>query len=390
MERKKLVILGSTGSIGCNVLDVVRALPERFDVIGLSAHRRGELLARQAAEFRPRVVGLTSEEGEGEFRRNATDPQPEVRTGPDSVTALASLPDADIVVNALVGAAGLRPTVAALEAGNALALANKESLVLAGGIIMDLASRTGVPVRPIDSELGAMGQCLAFRGGDGRAEVRKVYLTASGGPFRGLDGPSLERVTAAEALRHPTWNMGPRITVDSATMMNKGFEILEAHWLFGFPLSDIEVIVHPQSAVHAIVELVDGFWIPLLSVADMRLPIQHALTYPERLPSAVGDLNLERIGPLTFEAPDSDRFPCLRLAREAGALGLTYPAVLNAADEMAVDAFLRGRIGFLDIPRLIESCLAAHSPGSDSSVEDILEADGWARSFCRGEVRASF
>jgi len=396
VQRKKIVILGSTGSIGCNVLDVVSRFPDRFDVIGLSTHRRGSLLRRQVEEFHPRVVCATSAQGEQEFRRMSGGANLEIWEGEESLTRLAEIEDADLVVNALVGAAGLKPTVAALEAGNPLALANKESLVMAGEIIMALAERSGTEVRPIDSELSAMGQCLATLGtppggvrrsgaAEGRKVVRKVYLTASGGPFRGLDRGAMERVTVEEALRHPVWDMGPRITVDSATMMNKGFEILEAHWLFGFPFSDIEIIVHPQSVVHAIVELVDGFWIPLLSVADMRLPIQYALTCPERLPTAVPDLNLEHVGPLSFEGPDCDRFPCLRLAREAGESGQTYPAVLNAADEMAVRAFLEKRIGFLDIPRLIEECLAGHTPVPNPTVDDILEADRWARSFCANE-----
>ncbi len=396
MRRQKLVILGSTGSIGCNVLEVVRRFPERFEVIGLSAHCRGDLLRRQAEELCPGVVCITSAEGERGFVGSEGSAPPEIWTGEESLVRLAALGDADIVVNALVGAAGLRPTVAALEAGNQLALANKESLVMAGEIVMALAERAGITVRPIDSELSAMGQCLATLGGNGcpdglrepkAAGVRTVYLTASGGPFRGLDREALERVTAEDALRHPVWDMGPRITIDSATMMNKGFEILETRWLFGFPFSDIEVIVHPQSAIHAIVELVDGFWIPLLSVADMRLPIQYALTFPDRLPTAVPDLDLEQVGPLTFEAPDYERFPCLRLAKEAGERGQTYPAVLNAADEMAVSGFLEGRVGFLDIPRLIDSCLAGHTPVSNPTVDDILEADRWARSFLMEAVK---
>ncbi|MCK4547049.1 MAG: 1-deoxy-D-xylulose-5-phosphate reductoisomerase [Candidatus Eisenbacteria sp.] len=385
MKRKKLVILGSTGSIGRNVLDVARAHADRFEVIGLSAHERGKLLAEQVREFHPRIVCLTSDEGVAGFRGACGDAKVEIREGEESLSRLAGDPEADIVVNAVVGAAGLRPTVAALEAGRPLALANKESLVLAGEIVMGLAAQRGTVIRPIDSELSALWQCLADRPREG---IRKVHLTASGGPFRGLDEAELARVTAGDALRHPVWEMGPRITIDSATLMNKGFEILETHWLFGFPFSDIEAIVHPQSAVHAILEFVDGFSIALVSRADMRLSIQYALTFPERLPMEVPRLDLAELGGFTFEMPDLRRFPCLQLAREAGEAGMTYPAVLNGADEMAVRAFLDGQLRFVDIPRLIESCLSGHKPVSRPAVEDILEADRWARAFCRNEVEA--
>jgi 1-deoxy-D-xylulose-5-phosphate reductoisomerase len=385
VDRKKLVILGSTGSIGRNVLEVVRRFSDRFEVIALSAHRQGRLLAEQVREFRPRRVGLGSPEGLDEFRRSYPEGGVEVWGDDESLVRMAQDPEADMVVNGLVGAAGLVPTVAALKAGHELALANKESLVLAGEIVMTLARDRGVAIRPIDSELSALGQCLGDRGADG---VRRVFLTASGGPFREMSEAELEGVTPEDALRHPVWEMGPRITIDSATLMNKGFEILEAHWLFGFPLSRVEAIVHPQSAVHAILEFVDGFSLALVSTADMKLPIQYALTVPEREPTDVPRIDLVREGPLTFEIPDEKRFPCLRLARDAGEAGKTYPAVLNAADEEAVRAFLEGRLRFVDIPRLIESCLSGHRPTPKPEVEDVLEADGWARAFCHNEVKA--
>lgn len=381
--KKRLIVLGSTGSIGRNVLAIVRQMPERFEVIGLSAHRRGDLLCEQVAEFHPRVVSVASPGAALGVRQALSPDGPSVWEGEEALTRLARHPEADIVVNALVGAVGLRPTVAVLEAGKDLALANKESLVLAGEVVMALARENGVSIRPIDSELSALGQCLSDRE---TIQVRQVHLTASGGPFREWGEKALARVTPEEALRHPVWDMGPRITVDSATLINKGFEILEAHWLFGFPLSEINVIVHPQSAVHAIVEFVDGFSVALVSAPDMRLPIQYALTDPERAPTAVPVLKLTEVGPLTFEPPNLDRFPCLGLAREAGERGGTYPAVLNAADEMAVAAFLKRRIRFVDIPRLIESCLGAHEPTWGPSVDDILEADRWARAVCRQEV----
>jgi 1-deoxy-D-xylulose-5-phosphate reductoisomerase len=385
MGRRKVVILGSTGSIGRSALEVVGAFPDRFEVLGLATRSRGRDLAAQVAAFRPRVVCLVSEAGIESFLQAGPHPDVDLWEGEEGLLRLAGHPDADIVVNGLVGAAGLRPTLAALEAGRELALANKESLVLAGEIVMDLARRKGLRIRPVDSELSALGQCLDMCG---TASVRRVFLTASGGPFWNLGRADLEHVTAADALRHPVWDMGPRITVDSATMMNKGFEILETHWLFGFPVSDIGVLVHPQSVVHAIVEFVDGFSLPLLAPHDMRLPIQYSLTAPERMPTRLPRLDLAGMGSLTFEAPDPGRFPCLDLAREAGEMGATYPAVLNAADEMAVAAFLDGRIRFVEIPRVIESCLSLHTPVEHPGVDEILEADAWARTACRDKVGA--
>ncbi|MBI2865826.1 MAG: 1-deoxy-D-xylulose-5-phosphate reductoisomerase [Chloroflexi bacterium] len=378
---KRLAVLGSTGSIGTQTLDVVRANPLRFQVVGLAASRRREVLAQQVQEFHPPWVH--SQGGEGGL--------PGV--GPEEVRFLsleemAALPEVDLVVVATTGRAGLRPTLAALAAGKQVALANKEVLVMAGEQVMAQARRYGGQVLPIDSEHSALWQCL--RGEDTR-EVARLILTASGGPFRGLSVEALARVTPQQALAHPTWRMGPRVTVDSATLMNKGMEVIEAHWLFGLPWERLDVVVHPQSVVHSLVEFRDGSLKAQLGPTDMRLPIQYALSYPERWPSPnLPRLSLSEMRHLDFEPLGQDRYPCFGLALEAARRGGTYPAVLCAADELAVSQFLEGRIGYLDIPRTIRGALEAHSPatGPTPSVEEVLAADEWARGWVHSLVPA--
>lgn len=372
---KRIAILGSTGSIGRQTLEVVEANPSRFVVYGLAAGRDVAGLLEQVRRFRPALACLADP-------RVAVDglPVPLLR-GEEGLIALATHPEVDLVVVATPGAAGLEPTLAAIRAGKEVALANKEVLVMAGELVTAEAARHGVTLRPIDSEHSAIWQCLR---GEEHRTLERIILTASGGPFRTWPREALARVTPREALRHPTWRMGPKVTVDSATLFNKGMEIIEAHWLFGLPYGRIEVVVHPQSIVHSLVEFCDGSVKAQLGFPDMRLPIQYALGYPERLPARYTALDWKTAGPLTFEPVDPERFPCLRLAREAGERGGTYPAVLAAADEVAVELFLQERLGFLDIPRLIEEALAAHEPAPGPlDLEAVRRADAWARAFVR-------
>ena len=364
---KRLAILGATGSIGQQTLEVVRSFGDRFQVIGLGAGRNLPLLERQIEEFQPKLVSIE----EADLRQSLRRPEHEL----SSLDELASHPDVDLVVIAISGKAGLGPTLASIEAGKSIALATKEVLVMAGEIVTTAARRRGVEILPIDSEPSAIWQCLR---GEERS-VARLILTASGGPFRELAREQLATVTPQQALDHPTWKMGKKITIDSATMMNKGFEVIEAHWLFDVLMAKIEVVVHPQSIVHSFVEFVDGSVKAQLSPPDMRLPIQYALFYPERPPSELPRLDFSNIGPLTFEAPDLERFPCLRLALEAGRRGGTYPAVLSAADEVAVELFLEQRISFLDIATLVEEALEQHQSIPHPSLEEILAADAWAR-----------
>jgi len=364
---KRLAVLGSTGSIGRQTLEVVRSYPDRFQVIALAAGGNVELLAKQIGEFQPRLVAI-----------GATDSAQRLRDAGYELLSpeeLASHPDVDLTVVAISGKAGLSPTLAAIEAGKSIALATKEALVMAGEIVTAEAKRCGAQILPIDSEPSAIWQCL--RGEE--KSIARLILTASGGPFRQLKWEELATVTPQQALSHPTWKMGTKITIDSATMMNKGFEVIEAHWLFDVPLENIEVVIHPQSIVHSFVEFVDGSIKAQLSLPDMRLPIQYALFYPERPPSELPRLDISNMGPLTFEAPDLGKFPCLRLALEAGRKGGTYPAVLAAADEVAVDLFLEGRIRFVDIATVVEEALAQHQSIPHPSLEQILAADAWAR-----------
>jgi len=362
MERsvKRLAVLGSTGSIGQQTLAVVRALPQRFRVVALAAGGNTALLKQQVSEFQPEL-GYCTAGGEG--------------TGL-SLEEMAAYPGVDVAVIATAGKAGLAPVLAAARAGKTIALANKEALVMAGGIIIAEAERRGAKILPVDSEHSAIWQCLL---GEVSAPERLI-LTASGGPFRRYPAARLTKVTAAQALRHPSWKMGKKVTIDSATLMNKGLEIIEAHWLFRMPLERIRVLVHPQSIVHSLVEFADGSVKAQLGCPDMRLPIQFALTYPERVASPeLPRLDWDSLKTLDFEPPDGGKFPCLGLAREAARLGGTFPAVLGAADEAAVALFLDGKIGFMDIPRLVGKVLAQHQFTAEPDIEDIMAADGWAR-----------
>jgi len=363
---KRLAILGSTGSIGQQTLEVVRSFPHRFQVMGLAAATNIELLTKQIDEFRPKLISIES--GSGRERL------PSSICELSSLEEMASHPDVDLLVVAVTGKAALAPTLEAIRAKKSIALATKEVLVMAGEIVISEAKRHNAQILPIDSEPSAIWQCL--RGEEG---VSRLILTASGGPFQHLSPDALARVTPQQALNHPTWKMGKKVTIDSATMMNKGFEVIEAHWLFDIPLEKIEVVIHPQSIVHSFVEFVDGSIKAQLSLPDMRLPIQYALFYPERLPSKLPHLDFSNMGALTFEAPDLEKFPCLRLAVEAGRKGGTYPTVLSAADEVAVELFLEGRIGFLDIGELVEQTLEQHQSTPCPSLEEVLTADAWAR-----------
>jgi len=360
-----IALLGSTGSIGTQTLDVVRKHRDRFDVVALVAGRNAELLAQQADEFEPDLAVLAGGDGAGRFA-----------TGSDSVVAAAVLPRADLVVNALVGSRGLGPTLAALEAGKRVALANKESLVAGGDLVMRQVRDEPARLLPIDSEHSALFQCVAA----GRLQdVRRVVITASGGPFRGRARASLRDVTVDEALAHPTWRMGRKNTIDSATLMNKSLESIEAHHLFGLPPERIEVVVHPRSIIHGIVEFVDGSAIMQAATPDMRLPIQVALAWPDRLPEGAEPIDWSSVGSLDLEPVDHETFPAVRLGHEAMRRGSTYPAVLNAANEEAVDAFLEGRIGFLTITDVVDHVLTAHEPAGGVTLEAVLEAERWAR-----------
>jgi len=374
---RRVTVLGSTGSIGRAALDVIARLPDRLEVFGLAAGTRTAELAEQVRRLRPRAVALGRAGLEAEFRDAlGAGWNGALYFGPEGVEALAGLAEADMVLNGLVGAAGMGPTWRALRAGKPVALANKESLVIAGEFLTAEARRWGGRLLPVDSEHNALFQCLD---GQPSRAVGKIILTASGGPFRDRDPATFRSITRAEALRHPTWSMGPRITVDSATLLNKGFEVIEAHWLFDLPSERIEVWVHPQSIVHGLVEWVDGSTAAVLSVPDMRIPIQNALCHPERLDSGLPRCDLPRLGRLDFQPPDPVRFPCLGLARRALMEGGTAPAVLNAADEMLVEAFLQERIPFPGIGEGLERVLDLRPPAAADNLEAVREADQWAR-----------
>lgn len=379
-----VAILGSTGSIGRQAQQVILELGAEFRVLGIAAGRNKELVLEQVKIFHPEVVSVAREEDAQWLKRNL---EPGINTeivwGMDGLVTVATWEGVDIVLTAVSGAVGLLPTVKALQAGKDIALANKETLVAAGPLIMQLARERGRSLFPVDSEHSAIWQCLQ---GENRSEVAKIILTASGGPFRTFEPEQLEAVTPEKALKHPNWDMGGKITIDSATLMNKGLEVIEARWLFGIDYDSIQVVIHPQSIVHSMVEFVDGSVIAQMGVPDMRLPIQYALTYPRRLRGPAPRLSWP-IGDLSFEAPDMERFPCLRLAYEAGRTGGTMPAALNAANEIAVGEFLAGRIGFMDIPRIVEKVMAKHSIVTRPSLENIMDADQWARELARFYVR---
>ncbi|MBI4590956.1 MAG: 1-deoxy-D-xylulose-5-phosphate reductoisomerase [Candidatus Rokubacteria bacterium] len=370
---KRITLLGATGSVGRRTLDLVSTFPDSLSVEGLAA--RGSnipLLTELCLRHRPKAVALLEAEAVDALARALPHPRPELLRGPDGLVILAAQTDADVVLSALVGGAGLLPTMAAIQAGRAIALANKETLVMAGSLMTATARARNVPLLPVDSEHSAIFQCLQ---GHNRSEVRRILLTASGGPFRQLSREALTHVTVADALKHPTWKMGAKITVDSATLMNKGLEIIEARWLFDAAPEQIEVVVHPQSIVHSMVEYLDGSIIAQLGVADMGIPILYALTYPERRPCPAPALNLAEVGQLTFHEPDIGKFPCLALARQALARGGSAPVVLNAGNEVAVAAFLAGRVGFTQIAELIAEVLERFPVKELSSIEDCVAMD---------------
>jgi 1-deoxy-D-xylulose-5-phosphate reductoisomerase len=368
-------VLGSTGSIGTATLDVISHLSDRLSAVGLSAHRNTDALLGQIERHRPRWVALTDADSRRAIDRSALDGT-ELLFGEDGVRHMVTDADTDIVVSAIVGAAGLAGTWAALEAGKTVALANKETLVVAGPLVMRLARERGAKLLPVDSEHSAVFQALT---GSKRGEVRRIVLTASGGPFRGKCRADLEDVTAADALRHPTWRMGPKITIDSATLMNKALEVIEARWLFDLAPEQIEVIVHPESIVHSFVEFVDGSVLAQLSPPDMRLPIQFALTYPDRVAGPAKQLDWRELTGLHFEPPDHETFPALQLGYEVARRGGTCGAVLNAANEAAVGRFLSGDLSFLDIPRACRAVLNHHDFSAAPTLDELGEADRWAR-----------
>ena len=378
---KRIAILGSTGSIGTQTLDVVREHADEYEAYALTAGHNAELLIAQAREFHPEVVVIADESRYETVREALADLPIKVWAGAEAIGDAASLQDVDVVVTAMVGFAGLRPTVAAIEAGKTIALANKETLVVAGELITELAVKHRAPILPVDSEHSAIFQSLV--GEDGNA-IDKILLTASGGPFRTTPIEELANVTAARALKHPNWEMGAKITIDSATMMNKGFEMIEAKWLFGVEPERIEVLVHPESIVHSAVQLADGGVKAQLGVPDMRLPIQYALSFPRRLSLSGERLDLAALGRLTFERPDFDKFDCLRIAYEAVAAGGNLPCVVNAANEVANAAFRRGAVGFLDIPRLIRRAMADATRCQRASLSDFLASDAEVRRLVAG------
>ncbi len=378
-QTKRIAILGSTGSIGEQTLEMVRTHSDRLSLVGLAAGRNARRLSEQAAEFGVKLLALADESAAAQ----AQVPGARVMAGATGICELVEAAEPQLLICAISGVAGLRPLLAALEAGVDCALANKEPLVAAGAIVTDAARKSGARLLPIDSEISAIFQCLR---GENPAEVEKILLTASGGPFSGLTADELQQVTPERALDHPTWKMGRKVTIDSATLANKGFEVFEVHWMFGVEVRQIEVVVHHQSVIHSMVQFQDGSVIAQMGPPDMRVPIQFAIFYPERLANDLPRMSPADIGSLTFARPDTERFPCLRLAFSAARAGRSYPAVLNAADEVAVQAFLDGRVAFMRIPELIERALEEHQAFEVRTLAEVEEADRWAREHVRGLI----
>jgi 1-deoxy-D-xylulose-5-phosphate reductoisomerase len=379
MSIKGIAILGSTGSIGCNTLRVLDYLGDQYRVVALGAGRNMAKLAEQIGRYQPELVSVEDEKHADRLMDAAKEQGiklPHVAIGQRGLIDVATHEGADCVVSAAVGAVGLVPTLRALEIGKRVALANKETLVMAGELMTSAAERSGAELLPVDSEHNALHQCLR---GETKQEVRRLILTASGGPFRNKDYEAMKSATVAEAMKHPTWNMGSKITIDSATLMNKGLEVIEAHWLFGFARESISILIHPESVVHSMIELIDGSIIAQLGVTDMRHAIQYAITYPERYPSNLPPLNLTELSALHFEAPDMERFPCVKLAYDALREGGTLPAVMNAANEEAVQAFINERIRLTDIPVVIERVMTEHQNSKALNLDTIIEADKRAR-----------
>ncbi|NTV16548.1 MAG: 1-deoxy-D-xylulose-5-phosphate reductoisomerase [Chlorobiaceae bacterium] len=373
---KSLSILGSTGSIGLSTLDVVRQHPEKFKITGLAEGHDVALLAEQIIEFQPEAVSVRDADSAKKLEALLGLHKPEIFYGLDGASTIATLEQADMVVSAIVGAAGLIPTVSAIKAGKHIALANKETLVVAGQLVSDLVKKYNVQLLPVDSEHSAIFQSLQ---GHRSEDIERIILTASGGPFRKTTAEEMKNVGLEQALKHPQWTMGAKITIDSATMMNKGLEVIEAHWLFNMPAEKIGVVVHPQSIIHSMVEYIDGCVIAQLGSPDMRAPIAYALSWPERCESGIQKLDLTKIGTLTFEEPDMERFPALRLAFDALKAGRTYPAVLNAANEIAVAAFLEEKIRFTEIAETVDKTMQSHESYNPVELDDYLQADRWAR-----------
>jgi 1-deoxy-D-xylulose-5-phosphate reductoisomerase len=373
---KRIVILGSTGSIGASTLDVVSRFPDRFQIVGLAAGSNDQILEDQIRTFQPNVVALSCPDAAKRLRARVGNAQIEVLDGEPGLCEVAGFPECDLVISAIVGGAGLKPTLSAIQAGRQVALANKEPMVMAGQLMQQEAHKHGVTIFPIDSEHSAIFQSME---GHRKLDIRRIVLTASGGPFWDWPATDLEHVTPAQALKHPNWKMGAKITTDSATLMNKGLEVIEARWLFDLPASQIDVVIHRESIIHSLVEYCDGSVISQLGHPDMRTPISYAMNYPERVPLHPPLLDLGKIGKLTFFPPDTEKFPCLQLAYNAIAGGAGLPATLNAANEVAVHAFLNNQIAFLDIPKVIQETMTAYCPTPLSTIEDVLDVDQWAR-----------
>jgi 1-deoxy-D-xylulose-5-phosphate reductoisomerase len=379
-KRKRVVILGATGSIGESALKVARDIPERMEIVGLAANSNAEKLAAAANESRAQSVCLVDETKVDTLQR-ALAYKPQIFTGEDGLREIACLTDAEMVLVAIVGTGGLRPALAAIEAGKDLAVASKEILVMAGETVVREARDNGVNVLPVDSEHNAIFQCLE---GKSSLDIRRIILTASGGPFRETLRKDFDSITPEQALKHPTWNMGPKITIDSATLFNKGLEMIEAHWLFGVEMKRVEVVIHPQSVVHSMVEFADGSTLAQLSYSNMCFPIQYAVTWPDRVPNTLPPLDFSKLSKLEFFAPRYDDFPALNLARRAGETGGTLPAVMNAANEVAVAAFLDRQVRFPDIWQIVEEAMNRHTSVAHPNLDAILQADQWARREARG------
>jgi len=378
---KKIAILGSTGSIGVNALRVIQANPEKYQVTALAAGKNIKLLLEQIKRFRPLAVAVMEETAANELKAQLTNSgRPEIFFGTEGFIRLATMTEVDTIISAMAGAAGLLPTYSGIKAGRNIALANKETMVMAGSLVMAEARKHGVSILPIDSEHSAILQSLQ---GHPREDLRRVILTASGGPFRDLSLEEMSKVTPAQALNHPNWNMGAKVSIDSSTMMNKGLEAIEAKWLFDLKMDQISILIHSQSIVHSMVEYKDGSIISQMGVPDMIIPISFALSFPHHLKTRVPPLELEKIGNLSFEKPDMKRFRCLDLALKAAEIGGSMPAVLNGANEIAVESFLKSNIGFLDIPDLIEKTMASHKNHPIDSIETVMEVDRWARDMAR-------
>jgi 1-deoxy-D-xylulose-5-phosphate reductoisomerase len=382
MRKRRVILLGATGSIGSSAIKVAETIPDRMQIVGMAANRNARLLAQAANRSRPEAICLVNEAHLEELR-TYLEYSPEILTGETGLETLARSGGADLVLVAIIGTAGLRPALAAIETGKDLAVASKEILVMAGETVMTQASQKGIKVLPVDSEHNAIFQCLE---GKPKHEISSLILTASGGPFRRVSSDRLASVTVADALNHPTWKMGRKISIDSATLFNKGLEMIEARWLFDIPMGQVQILVHPQSIVHSMVEFVDGSLLAQLSHSDMCFPIQYAVTWPERVPNALKPLRLAELGRLEFEEPRYADFPALRLARQAGETGGTMPAVLNAANEVAVEAFLEGRITFPQIWSLVEDAMSRSDNFARPSLDDIIHADGQARHLVRGAL----